>query len=430
MKLSIKLNETQWQYIKYFILFMTIYIIHKIFSNFVRKTVVVKGVSENVVYFGQTINLKDKEAHSYSNGFVVAFNTINNAGGINGRYINLLVYDDEYKVKRAVQNAKLLIDYQNVLALIGTWGTPTTMGIINNVIGDKNIPHIAPLTGTNHLYRDFDKNLIITRDSYKNEINTILKHANKNRKTNMGIIYQNDDYGISCFADVTDCILDNKYNIEIVTSGSFQRNSRFYYPGLKKLFDAEPYDFNKFKNLDRFNEMDCVLLICTDIQKTKLIQYFKRIKPDIFIYTIALTGDISPKIINHTNMDNIYSTDVYPHIKSKYPIAYKNILAEIKEYNKTLKEIDNSVKFNNIFFSGWLVGKMICRVLQNIHPKNINRETFIDTFYKIKNFNIYDYKLGPYIDKKNNVGSKSIYLYKYNKNKIQYELIKKYKSDY
>jgi hypothetical protein len=129
-------------------------------------------------------------------------------------------------------------------------------------------------------------------------------------------------------------------------------------------------------------------------------------------------------------MDNIYSTDVYPHIKSKYPIAYKNILAEIKEYNKTLKEIDNSVKFNNIFFSGWLVGKMICRVLQNIHPKNINRETFIDTFYKIKNFNIYDYKLGPYIDKKNNVGSKSIYLYKYNKNKIQYELIKKYKSDY
>jgi hypothetical protein len=424
------MNSQQWQYIKYLILFIIIFTIHKLFSNFVKKTIVVKGVSENVIYFGQTTNLFDKEAHSYSNGFVVAFNNINQNGGINGKYINLLVYDDEYNVKKAIQNAKLLLDYQNVLALIGTWGTPTTIGIINNVIQDKNIAHIAPLTGANHLYREFNKNLIITRDSYKNEINTILKHANANRKTNIGIIYQNDDYGISCFSDVTDCILDNKYNIEIVTSGSFERNSRFYYPGLKKLFDVEPYDFDKFKDLHRFNEMDCVLLFCTNIQKTKLIQYFKRVKPDIFIYTISLTGNISSKNINDINMDNIYSTDVYPDIKSKFPIAYKNIQTEIIEYNKTINNIDNSVKFDNIVFAGWIVGKMIGQALQNIKPLNINRESFVDAFYKIKNFKIDDYKLGPYINKKNNVGIRSVYLYKYNKNKIQYELIKKYKSDY
>jgi hypothetical protein len=425
-----KLNENQWQYIKYFILFMTIYIIHKIFSNFVKKTVVIKGVSENVVYFGQTTNLFDKEGHSYSDGFVLAFNTINQNGGINGKYINLLVYDDEYKVKRSIQNAKLLIDYQNVLALIGTWGTSPAVGITNNVIHDKNIAHVAPSTGTSHLYREFNKNLIIIHDSYKNEINTILKHANENGKTNLGIMYQNDNYGISCFSDVVDCILDNKYNIEIVSSGSFERNSRFHYPGLKKIFDTEPYDFDKLKDSHRFKEMDSVLLFCTRVQKSKLIQYFKRIKPDIFIYNIARAGDISKKIIKDINLNNIYSTDIYPNIKSSYPIAYKNIQNEIIEYNKTIKFDDRPLEFNNVVFSGWIAGKMIGQSLQSIDPKNINRESFIDSFYKIKNFKIYDYKLGPYINKKNNVGNKSVYLYKLNKDTIKYDLIKKYKSDY
>ena len=76
-------------------------------------------------------------------------------------------------VKKAVQNAKLLVDYQNVLALIGTWGTPTNIGILNDVIQDKTVPIISPLTGSNVLYNNFDKRIILTRDSYKNEINTI-----------------------------------------------------------------------------------------------------------------------------------------------------------------------------------------------------------------------------------------------------------------
>ena len=246
----------------------------------------------------------------------------------------------------------------------------------------------------------------------------------------MGIIYQNDVYGISCFSDATDCILDNKYNIEIVTSASFERNSRFYYPGLKKLFNVEPYDFDKFKDLHRFNEMDCVLLVCTNIQKTKLIQYFKRLNPNIFIYTFVLSGDILARNINDINMENIYSTDVYPDIKSNFPIAYKNIQNEIIEYNKTINNVDNSVKFDNMVFAGWIVGKMIGQALQTIKPININRESFVDAFYKIKNFKIDDYKLGPYINKKNNVGIRSIYLYKFNKDNMKYDFIKKYKSDY
>jgi hypothetical protein len=424
------MNQIQWQYVKYVIIIITIFTIYKLFSTFVKRQIIVKGVSNNTIYFGQTINLKNKLSHSYSNGFVVAFNTINRAGGIHNKYINLLVYDDEYNVKKSIQNARLLVDYQNVLGLIGTWGTPTTIGIMNNVIQDKNVPVIAPYTGTNSLYDNFDKRIILTRDSYKNEINTIVKHATSNGRMNMGVIYQNDEYGISCFSDLTDCILDNKYKLEIVASGSYERNSRFYYNGLKSLFGIEPYDFDKFKGSSRVNEIDCVLLICTAYQKNKLIEYFKFIKPEIYVYTLSLSGDLSSKLMNKVNMDNVYYTDVLPDVKTIYPKAYKEVQNEILEYNKTIQIKENKVEFNNSLFEGWIAGKIIGEALNKLGPNSINRETFIDIFYKIQNFKINDYSIGPYVYDKNNVGVKSIYLYKYNTKIKKYAIVKKYKSHY
>jgi hypothetical protein len=424
------MNQIQWQYVKYVIIIITIFTVYKLFSTFVKRQIIVKGVSSNTIYFGQTINLKNKLSHSYSNGFVVAFNTINKAGGVHNRYINLLVYDDEYNIKKAIQNARLLVDYQNVLGLIGTWGTPTTIGIMNNVIQDKNVPIIAPSTGTNSLYDNFDKRIILTRDSYKNEINTIVKHATSNGRMNMGVIYQNDEYGISCFSDLTDCILDNKYKIEIVASGSYERNSRFYYNGLKSLFGIEPYDFDKFKGSSRVNEIDCVLLICTSYQKNKLVEYFKFIKPEIYVYTLSLSGDIPFTMMNKLNMDNVYYTDVLPDVKVVYPKAYQQVQNEILEYNKTIKIKENKVEFNHSLFEGWIAGKMIIDALNGLEPNSINRETFIDIFYKIQNFKMNDYTVGPYIYDKNNVGNKSIYLYKYNTKIKKYAIVKKYKSNY
>jgi branched-chain amino acid transport system substrate-binding protein len=424
------MNQIQWQYTKYVIITITIIIIYKLFSTFVKRQIIVKGVSNNTIYFGQTINLKNKLSHSYSNGFVVAFNTINKAGGIHNKYINLLVYDDDYNVKKAIQNARLLVDYQNVLGLIGTWGSPTTIGIMNSVIQDKNVPIIAPYTGTNSLYDNFDKRIIITRDSYKNEINTIIKHATSNGKMNMGVIYQNDEYGISCFSDLTDCILDNKYKLEIVASGSYERNSRFYYNGLKSLFGIEPYDFDKFKGSSRFNEIDSVLLICTVYQKNKLIEYFKFIKPEIYVYTLSLSGDIPFKLRHNVNMNNVYYTDVLPDVKTVYPKAYTTVQNEILEFNKTIQNKENKVKFNHSLFEGWIAGKMIGDALNRLDPNSINRDTFIDIFYKIQNFKINDYTLGPYIYDKNNVGVKSIYLYKYSTKTNKYAIVKKYKSHY
>jgi hypothetical protein len=171
-------------------------------------------------------------------------------------------------------------------------------------------------------------------------------------------------------------------------------------------------------------------LICTVYQKNKLIEYFKFIKPEIYVYTLSLSGDIPFKLKHNVNMDNVYYTDVLPDVKTVFPKAYATVQNEILEFNKTIQNNENKVEFNHSLFEGWIAGKMIGDALNRLGPNSINRDTFIDIFYKIQNFKINDYTIGPYIYDKNNVGVKSIYLYKYNTKTNKYAIVKKYKSHY
>jgi len=414
-------------YIKYIIVFIILLTIYYSFREFVKKSIIVEGIRNKMIYFGQTINLKNPDAAAYSNGIILAFYIQNQKNGIRGNKIILQIYDDDYKPEKAIDNAKLLIDYQNVLALIGTWGTPTTYAIYNNVIKDRDIPLISPYTGGNLLFNNFYKHIIITRDSYRNEMNTMLQHMKSKDKKNLCIFYQNDDFGKSCFTDLTECINDNNYDINIISKGSYEPGTTLYYDGLSSMLKTEPYNFNSQHII---NKIDVAIFICTSIQKPQLIRYFKTIKPDIYIYTTSFSGDLTKfKNKKKINTDNIYYTDITNNVSIAYPKAYKTINTEIEEYNKT-KSKKGNFKFSEKFFNGWTVGKLIIQALESIQEGSISRKTLIDSFYIKKNFKIDDYIFGPFIDNVNNVGNKGIYLYKFSSKTKKYQYIKYYKSIY
>jgi len=100
-----------------------------------------------IIYFGQTLDLSNnKVSINYSQGYELAFNSINRIGGINGYKLKIILYDDKYEPELAYKNSKILVDYFNVLALIGPFGTPTTLSILNNTIKERPIPVIAPFS--------------------------------------------------------------------------------------------------------------------------------------------------------------------------------------------------------------------------------------------------------------------------------------------
>src|ERR1700709_1324082 len=60
------------------------------------------------------------------------FKMINEQGGINGRKINFLSYDDAYSPPKAVEQARKLVESDEVLFLFGPLGTPSTPAIQKN----------------------------------------------------------------------------------------------------------------------------------------------------------------------------------------------------------------------------------------------------------------------------------------------------------
>ena len=63
-------------------------------------------------------------------GAMTYFQKINNAGGINGRKIKVISYDDGYEPKRTVENTNKLINEDKVFALFGYVGTPTSAAVL------------------------------------------------------------------------------------------------------------------------------------------------------------------------------------------------------------------------------------------------------------------------------------------------------------
>ena len=124
------------------------------------------------------------------------FNMINEQGGINGRKINFISYDDGYSPPKTVEQVRKLVESDGVLLLFNTLGTPTNTAI-HKYCNAKKVPQLFVATGATK-WGD-PKHFPWTmgwQPNYQSEGHiyaTYLKEHQPNGK--IGILYQNDDYG-------------------------------------------------------------------------------------------------------------------------------------------------------------------------------------------------------------------------------------------
>jgi len=79
-------------------------------------------------------------------GAKLYIDAVNAKGGVNGQKIELISTDDKFDPKLTVENARKLIEEQNVVALFLTRGTPHTEGIIP-LLDKHGVPLVGPSTG-------------------------------------------------------------------------------------------------------------------------------------------------------------------------------------------------------------------------------------------------------------------------------------------
>ena len=106
------------------------------------------GVSDTEIKIGQTVPYSGPASAFSSYGRVMSgyFKMINEAGGINGRKINLISLDNAFSPPKAIEQTRKLVEQDEVLAIIGSLGTPTNSAI-QKYLNSKKIPHILVSSG-------------------------------------------------------------------------------------------------------------------------------------------------------------------------------------------------------------------------------------------------------------------------------------------
>jgi branched-chain amino acid transport system substrate-binding protein len=123
-------------------------------------------------------------------------NKINAEGGINGRKINFISYDDAYSPPKTVEQARKLVESDEVLLIFNSLGTPPNSAI-QKYMNMKKVPQLFVATGATK-WND-PKVFPWTmgwQPSYQSEARIYAKYILKQKPdAKIGILYQNDDYG-------------------------------------------------------------------------------------------------------------------------------------------------------------------------------------------------------------------------------------------
>ncbi|MBR0949325.1 ABC transporter substrate-binding protein [Bradyrhizobium canariense] len=124
------------------------------------------------------------------------FNKINAEGGIGGRKIKFISYDDGYSPPKTVEQARKLVESDGVLLIFGSLGTSTN-GAIRKYMNEKKVPQLFVASGASK-WND-PKQYPWTmgwQPSYASEARIYAKYVMTEKPDGkIGVLYQNDDFG-------------------------------------------------------------------------------------------------------------------------------------------------------------------------------------------------------------------------------------------
>ncbi|WP_426612200.1 ABC transporter substrate-binding protein [Bradyrhizobium sp. McL0616] len=156
------------------------------------------GASDTEIKVGQTMPFSGPASAYSSIGKTQAayFKMINDQGGINGRKINLIQYDDAYSPPKAVEQIRKLVESDEVLLTFQIIGTPVNAAV-QKYLNSKKVPQLFAATGASRFTdpknfpwtMGFNPNYFVEGRIYGQYI--LKEYPN----AKIGVLYQNDDLG-------------------------------------------------------------------------------------------------------------------------------------------------------------------------------------------------------------------------------------------
>jgi branched-chain amino acid transport system substrate-binding protein len=166
------------------------------------------GITSSSILLGVTIAQSGPAAAygTIANAANAYFTYINGQGGVNGRKITYKILDDGYNPAQTVPLTHQLVEQDKVFAMFGGLGTqPQTS--VRDYLNTNKVPQLFVATGATTFMQDFSQHpyTIGWQPPYQGEARIYAKDVLANHPSaKIGVLYQNDDYGLDYLKGLTD----------------------------------------------------------------------------------------------------------------------------------------------------------------------------------------------------------------------------------
>jgi ABC-type branched-subunit amino acid transport system substrate-binding protein len=297
------------------------------------------------------------------------FKKINDAGGINGRKINFISYDDAYSPPKAVEQARKLVESDEVLLVFNSLGTPSNSAI-QKYMNAKKVPQLFVATGATK-WND-PQNFPWTmgwQPNYQSETQIYAKYLLKNKPdAKIAVLYQNDDYGKDYLKGLKDG-LGAKASSMIVAEESFETSEPTIDSHIVKL---------KATNADVFIDIATPKFAAQAIKKIAEVGW----KPMHFLNNVSASVGSVIKPAGFENAQDIVSA---AYLKDASDKQWDNDPGMKEFYVFMNKDFPEGDKLDGGTVVGYGVAQTLVQVLKQCGD-NLTRENVMKQAANLKDF--------------------------------------------
>jgi len=198
-----------------------------------------RGVTATEVTFGMHTDLSGVAATygvSSSNAVKMRFDEINDAGGINGRKLKVIIEDQAYQVPKAVQACNKLINRDKVFAFVAPLGTPMNNACFKDQFA-VGVPNLFPLSAARSMYEPYERLKFYGAASYVDQIRSGIEYFVKQKgKKAVCVMYQDTDFGKEILEGAE--LQTKKLGIKLVATAAHKPTDQDFTAPITKLREA------------------------------------------------------------------------------------------------------------------------------------------------------------------------------------------------